>query len=103
LLKKKIDFILAVGGGSMMVEIYFGAVNFEGNPIEILQKRILIKGGAIWNCLNFACNRKRNELCVVTIESTKEKLAFEDPLPQFSICDPTVIESLPQRQLKRSG
>jgi alcohol dehydrogenase YqhD (iron-dependent ADH family) len=85
LLKKKIDFILAVGGGSMMVEIYFWPLILKETQSKYYKKRILIKGGAIWNCLNFACNRKRNELCVVTIESTKEKLAFEDPLPQFSI------------------
>jgi NADP-dependent alcohol dehydrogenase len=41
-----------------------------------------------------------NSGAVVTIESTKEKLAFEDHVPKFSICDPTVIESLPQRQLQ---
>jgi NADP-dependent alcohol dehydrogenase len=84
LLKKKIDFILAVGGGSVI-----DGVKFISAPLILKETNRNItktyfnqgKRGAIWNCLNFACNRKRNELCaVVTIESTKEKLAFEDPL-----------------------
>ena len=43
-----------------------------------------------------------NSGSVVTIESTKEKLAFGGSalFPKFSICDPTVIESLPKRQLQ---
>jgi NADP-dependent alcohol dehydrogenase len=43
-----------------------------------------------------------NSGAVVTIESTKEKLAFGlRHVPKFSICDPTVIESLPKTIAKR--
>ena len=43
--EQKIDFILAVGGGSVIDGVKFmsGAVHFEGNPKDILQKRILFK------------------------------------------------------------
>jgi NADP-dependent alcohol dehydrogenase len=46
---EKIDFILAVGGGSVIDGVKFisAAVNFDGNPIDILQKRILIKENAV--------------------------------------------------------
>jgi NADP-dependent alcohol dehydrogenase len=105
--EEKIDFILAVGGGSVIDGVKFisGAVNFEGNPIEILQKRILIKENAVpfGTVLTLpATGSEMNSGAVVTIESTKEKLAFGGSalFPQFSICDPTVIESLPQRQLQ---
>lgn len=105
--EQKIDFILAVGGGSVIDGVKFisGAVNFEGNPIEILQKRILIKENAVpfGTVLTLpATGSEMNSGAVVTIESTKEKLAFGGSalFPKFSICDPTVIESLPKRQLQ---
>jgi NADP-dependent alcohol dehydrogenase len=43
--EQKIDFILAVGGGSVIDGVKFisGAVNYKGDPMEILQKRILSK------------------------------------------------------------
>lgn len=105
--EQKIDFILAVGGGSVIDGVKFisAAVNFEGNPIDILQKRILIKENAVpfGTVLTLpATGSEMNSGAVVTIESTKEKLAFGGSamFPKFSICDPTVIESLPKRQLQ---
>jgi alcohol dehydrogenase YqhD (iron-dependent ADH family) len=105
--EQKIDFILAVGGGSVIDGVKFisAAVNFEGNPIDILQKRLLIKENAVpfGTVLTLpATGSEMNSGAVVTIESTKEKLAFGGSalFPKFSICDPTVIESLPKRQLQ---
>ncbi|WP_369752792.1 iron-containing alcohol dehydrogenase [Flavobacterium sp. WC2409] len=105
--EQHIDFILAVGGGSVIDGVKFisAAVNFEGNPIDILQKRILIKENAVpfGTVLTLpATGSEMNSGAVVTIESTKEKLAFGGSamFPKFSICDPTVIESLPKRQLQ---
>jgi alcohol dehydrogenase YqhD (iron-dependent ADH family) len=105
--EQKIDFILAVGGGSVIDGVKFisAAVNFEGNAIEILQKRILIKENAVpfGTVLTLpATGSEMNSGAVVTIEATKEKLAFGGSamFPKFSICDPTVIESLPKRQLQ---
>jgi alcohol dehydrogenase YqhD (iron-dependent ADH family) len=105
--EQKIDFILAVGGGSVIDGVKFisGAVNYDGDPIEILQKRILIKENAVpfGTVLTLpATGSEMNSGAVVTIESTKEKLAFGGSalFPKFSICDPTVIQSLPKRQLQ---
>lgn len=105
--EQNIDFILAVGGGSVIDGVKFisGAVNYEGDPIEILQKRILIKENAIpfGTVLTLpATGSEMNCGAVVTIESTKEKLAFGGSalFPKFSITDPTVIQSLPKRQLQ---
>ncbi len=105
--EQNIDFILAVGGGSVIDGVKFisAAVHFEGNPIDILQKRILIKENAVpfGTVLTLpATGSEMNSGAVVTIESTKEKLAFGGSamFPKFSICDPTVIESLPKRQLQ---
>jgi alcohol dehydrogenase YqhD (iron-dependent ADH family) len=107
--EQNIDFILAVGGGSVIDGVKFisAAVHFEGNPIDILQKRLLIKDlskvvpfGTILTLP--ATGSEMNSGAVVTIEATQEKLAFGGSalFPKFSICDPTVIESLPKRQLQ---
>ena len=107
--EQNIDFILAVGGGSVIDGTKFisAAAKFDGDPIDILQKRLLIKD--LSNVIPFgtiltlpATGSEMNSGSVVTIESTKEKLAFGGSalFPKFSICDPTVIESLPKRQLQ---
>jgi len=104
---EKINFILAVGGGSVIDGVKFisAAVNFDGNPIDILQKHILIKENAMpfGTILTLpATGSEMNSGYVVTIKATQEKLASGGSalFPQFSICDPTVIESLPKRQLQ---
>ncbi|MDI5948596.1 iron-containing alcohol dehydrogenase [Flavobacterium yafengii] len=107
--EEKIDFILAVGGGSVIDGVKFisAAVHFDGNPIDILQKRVLTKD--VSKIIPFgtvltlpATGSEMNSGGVVTIESTQEKLSFGGSalFPKFSICDPTVIESLPKRQLQ---
>ncbi len=104
---ENINFILAVGGGSVIDGVKFisAAVNFDGNPIDILQKHILIKENAMpfGTILTLpATGSEMNSGYVVTIQATQEKLASGGSalFPQFSICDPTVIESLPKRQLQ---
>lgn len=104
---EKIDFILAVGGGSVIDGVKFisAAVHFEGNPIDILQKRILIKENAVpfGTVLTLpATGSEMNSGSVVTINATQEKLAFGGSalFPKFSICDPAVIASLPKRQIQ---
>ncbi|MDI6048498.1 iron-containing alcohol dehydrogenase [Flavobacterium sp. XS2P24] len=107
--EQKIDFILAVGGGSVIDGVKFisAAAHFDGNPIDILQKRIMttdltkiIPFGTILTLP--ATGSEMNSGGVITIESTQEKLSFGGSalFPKFSICDPTVIESLPKRQLQ---
>ena len=107
--EQNIDFILAVGGGSVIDGVKFisGAVHFDGNPIDILQKRLLLKD--LSKVIPFgtvltlpATGSEMNSGAVVTIEATEEKLAFGGSalFPKFSICDPTVIQSLPKRQIQ---
>lgn len=107
--EQKIDFILAVGGGSVIDGVKFmsAAAPFEGNPIDILQKRILFKDASkvipFGTVLTLpATGSEMNSGSVVTIEATQEKLDFGGSalFPKFSICDPTVIASLPKRQLQ---
>lgn len=107
--KEKIEFILAVGGGSVIDGVKFisAAVNYEGDAAEILRKRILFKD--VSKVIPFgtvltlpATGSEMNSGAVVTIEATQEKLTLGGSalFPVFSIVDPTVIISLPKRQLQ---
>ncbi len=107
--ENEIGFILAVGGGSVIDGVKFisGAVHFEGDPVEILRKRILFTDSSktipFGTVLTIpATGSEMNSGAVVTIEATQEKLTLGGKalFPQFSICDPTVIQSLPKRQLQ---
>ena len=106
---EKIGFILAVGGGSVIDGVKFisAAVNFEGDEADILKKRILFKD--VSKVIPFgtvltlpATGSEMNSGAVVTIEATQEKLTLGGSalFPVFSIVDPTVITSLPKRQLQ---
>lgn len=107
--KENITFVLAVGGGSVIDGVKFisGATNFEGDAIEILRKRILFKDSSktipFGTVLTLpATGSEMNSGAVVTIGATQEKLTLGGSalFPKFSICDPTVIASLPLRQLQ---
>jgi len=106
---EKIGFILAVGGGSVIDGVKFisAAVNFEGDAAQILKKRILFKD--VTKVIPFgtvltlpATGSEMNSGAVVTLEATQEKLTLGGSalFPVFSIVDPTVITSLPKRQLQ---
>lgn len=106
---EKIGFILAVGGGSVIDGVKFisAAVNFEGDEADILKKRILFKDVAkvipFGTVLTLpATGSEMNSGAVVTIEATQEKLTLGGSalFPVFSIVDPTIITSLPKRQLQ---
>ena len=107
--EQKIGFVLAVGGGSVIDGVKFisAAVHYEGDAAEILRKRILFKEGS--DVIPFgtvltlpATGSEMNSGAVVTIEATQEKLTLGGSalFPKFSIVDPTVITSLPKRQLQ---
>jgi NADP-dependent alcohol dehydrogenase len=107
--EQNINFILAVGGGSVIDGVKFisGAVKYEGNPIEILKNKILFKDPSkvipFGTVLTLpATGSEMNSGAVVTIGATQEKLVLGGSalFPKFSICDPQVIASLPKRQLQ---
>ena len=106
---EKITFILAVGGGSVIDGVKFisAAVNYQGDAAEILRKRILFTD--ISQVIPFgtvlalpATGSEMNSGAVVTINATQEKLTLGGSalFPKFSIVDPTVITSLPKKQLQ---
>ncbi|MFM2213107.1 MAG: hypothetical protein RL427_370 [Bacteroidota bacterium] len=106
---QNVTFILAVGGGSVIDGVKFisGAVTYEGDAIEILKNRVLFtdltKVVPFGTVLTLpATGSEMNSGAVVTIEATHEKLVLGGSalFPKFSIVDPTVITSLPKRQLQ---
>ncbi|RZJ29121.1 MAG: iron-containing alcohol dehydrogenase, partial [Flavobacterium sp.] len=107
--EENIDFLLAVGGGSVIDGVKFlsAAAKFEGEPTDLLHKRLLIKDTSA--VIPFATvltlpatGSEMNSGAVITIAKTQEKLSFGGSalFPVFSICDPTVIASLPKRQIQ---
>lgn len=104
--EKEITFLLAVGGGSVIDGTKFlsSAAEFEGdNPWDILDKKIPTqKGMPFGTVLTLpATGSEMNSGAVITNAETKQKLTMGGPglFPVFSILDPTVVKSIPQRQI----
>ncbi len=104
--REKLDFLLAVGGGSVIDGTKFVAAAscFEGDPWEILEKR----GKNIVQALPFgsvltlpATGSEMNKGGVVTRKSLHAKIAFSSELvfPRFSVLDPSKTFTLPPRQI----
>tara|TARA_R110001592_G_scaffold55740_3_gene170383 strand:+ start:2032 stop:3192 length:1161 start_codon:yes stop_codon:yes gene_type:complete len=103
---KKITFLLAVGGGSVIDGVKFlsSAALYEGDePWEILSKRIpTVKGMPFGTVLTLpATGSEMNSGAVITRADTKEKLTMGGPglFPVFSVLDPSVVASIPERQI----
>ncbi|MBW1296459.1 iron-containing alcohol dehydrogenase [Aquimarina litoralis] len=103
---ENIGYMLAVGGGSVIDGTKFlsSAALYEGdNPWDILAKRIrTFKGLPFGTVLTLpATGSEMNSGAVVSRSETNEKMVMGGPglFPEFSICDPTVVHSIPKRQL----
>lgn len=104
--EKNIDYILAVGGGSVLDAVKFiaAAACFEqGDPWQILEK-----GSKIEKALPFgailtisATGSEMNSGGVITKAETQNKMAFNSPkaFPQFSVLDPETTYTLPAKQI----
>jgi NADP-dependent alcohol dehydrogenase len=103
--REKIDWVLAVGGGSVLDGAKFvaAAVPFVGDPWDILAKNAEVKKalpiGAVLTLP--ATGSESNSAAVISRRALKEKLAFLNPLvfPRFSVLDPEATFSLPARQV----
>jgi len=102
---EKIDFILSVGGGSVLDGCKFiaAAVNFEGEPWDILEKNANVTEALPFGAVLTlpATGSEMNAFAVVSRKETGQKLAFGCPpltYPQFSVLDPATTKSLSERQ-----
>ena len=103
---EKIDFLLAVGGGSVIDGTKFIAAGalLDDDPWTILEKH----GANITKAMPFgailtlpATGSEMNAAAVVTRKATQEKFAFMNRhvYPKFAILDPSKTFTLPTRQI----
>jgi NADP-dependent alcohol dehydrogenase len=101
-----VTFLLSVGGGSVLDGTKFiaaAAHYLKRDPWEILSRHAPVEKtvpiGAVLTLP--ATGSEMNGSAVITRVETTEKLSFMSPLvmPAFSVLDPEVIFSLPDRQV----
>jgi NADP-dependent alcohol dehydrogenase len=103
---ERIDFLLGVGGGSVIDGVKFIAAGalLEEDPWSILEKY----GSNVTRAMPFgailtlpATGSEMNASSVVTRKSTQEKFAFmsRHVYPKFAILDPSKTYTLPARQV----
>jgi NADP-dependent alcohol dehydrogenase len=104
--REGVDFLLAVGGGSVIDGTKFvaAAACHEGEAWDIMESH----GAAVTGALPFGCvltlpatGSEMNKGAVITRTATRAKLVFasEQVFPRFSILDPTRTYSLPVAQV----
>lgn len=104
--EKQITYLLAVGGGSVIDGTKFlsAAALYQGDePWDILKNKIRTdKGMPFGTVLTLpATGSEMNSGAVITRADTQEKFGMGGPglFPEFSVLDPLVVKSVPQRQL----
>ena len=104
--REKLDFLLAVGGGSVVDGTKFvaAAVDYPEDPWHILETRgkqiaTALPIGAVLTLP--ATGSEVNCAAVVTRKSLQAKLGFGNPLlfPRFAVLDPVKTYTLPPRQI----
>ena len=103
--EKKVDYILAVGGGSVLDGSKFiaAAIPFQGDEWKLVSENLTtektIPLGAILTLP--ATGSEMNCFSVISRKETNEKLGFANPkcFPKFSILDPETTFSLPPEQV----
>jgi len=101
-----VDFILAVGGGSVIDGAKYVAHSYyyEGDGWDILEgKYISQKALPIGAIVTLAATgSESNTGSVITKAQTKEKRFFRSvhSFPKFAVMDPSVLKSLDDRQIK---
>ena len=101
---EKIDFILAVGGGSVIDGCkYLAAASlYDGDGWDFLEGKIVEKALPLGAILTLpATGSESNINSVISKKATNEKRYFGSPLlyPKFAVLDSTVMSTLDDRQL----
>ncbi len=100
--EKQVDFLLAVGGGSVIdgTKLIAAGLCYEGDPWEIVLKGQASAQLPFATVLTLpATGSEMNSGAVISRHETREKRSFYGTYPQFSILDPEVTYSLPKRQI----
>lgn len=103
---EKIDFILAVGGGSVIDGTKFITIAsyYDGDARELLKYgydpmpvKIAVPFGVVLTLP--ATGSEMNSAAVISYEHAKYFFSTELVFPKFSIVDPTITFTLPQKQV----
>lgn len=100
--KEKVDFLLAVGGGSVIdgTKLISAGLLYEGDAWDLVVKGSSGKTVPMATVLTLpATGSEMNNGAVISRRETKEKLSFFADFPLFSILDPEVTFSLPPHQI----
>jgi NADP-dependent alcohol dehydrogenase len=104
--EKKIDFLLAAGGGSVVDATKFiaaAALFDNGDPWKILSHNVPVKAALPFGVILTlpATGTEMNKNSVISRRSTIEKFAFSSPycFPLFSVLSPEAGATLPQNQV----
>ncbi|KAA0998297.1 iron-containing alcohol dehydrogenase [Paraburkholderia panacisoli] len=103
--EKNIDFLLAVGGGSVIDGTKFiaAAMKFDGEPWDILARQAPVRDAVPFGSVLTlpATGSEMNNGSVISYRAKGDKLFFtsDATYPLFSVLDPTTTYSLPPRQI----
>jgi len=103
--ENNIDFLLAVGGGSVIDGTKFiaAALKFDGEPWDILSKQAPVQDAVPFGSVLTlpATGSEMNNGSVVSHRAKGDKLFFtsDATYPLFSVLDPTTTYSLPPKQI----
>ncbi len=100
--KEKVDFLLAVGGGSVLdgTKLIAGGLCYTGDAWDLVLRGEITEFMPVASVLTLpATGSEMNGNGVISCRETKEKYPFEGVYPVFSILDPEVTFSLPKHQI----
>lgn len=102
--EKKCDFVLAVGGGSVIdgSKLIAAGILYDGDAWEIVMKRdwTANKTLPLASVLTLpATGSEMNAGAVISDRANKEKFAFYSQYPVFSVLDPETTFTLPSHQV----
>ena len=103
--KHAIDFVLAVGGGSVIdcAKLIVAGATVDGDAWDIVKRKVIPTSALpLGTVLTLAATASEmNSGSVITNWETKEKYGWGSPhtFPKFSILDPTYTYTVPSNQL----
>lgn len=100
--EKRVDFLLAVGGGSVIdgTKLIAAGLLYDGDAWDLVLKGKVKDTLPLATVLTLpATGSEMNDGAVISCTATTEKYPFHSNHPVFSILDPTVTFTLPEYQV----
>lgn len=100
--EEKVDFLLAVGGGSVIdgTKLIAAGILYDGDAWDLVKKGSAQQTLPLGTVLTIpATGSEMNNGAVISRHETKEKYPFFSNFPRFSVLDPQVTYSIPPYQI----